>query len=76
MPEATLLAVADHGVVTGDTIRSTYADSRHVLDELAAVGVDYDSVVADLEERGIATFQTAWAGAAAQLGDRMAAAAR
>ena len=50
MPEATLNAVADHGVVTGDTIRPHYADAKQVLDDLAAIGIDYDDVVQVLED--------------------------
>ncbi|WP_371502620.1 transaldolase [Kitasatospora sp. NBC_00374] len=60
MPEATLLAVADHGRIHGDTIRGTYAEAQQVLDGLAAVGVPYDEVVDALEEEGIAKFTTSW----------------
>ena len=45
MPEATLNAVADHGDVPDDSIHGTYADSQAVLDDLAALGIDYDDVV-------------------------------
>ena len=71
VPEATLDAVADHGQVRGDTIRGTYAESRQVLDELAELGIDYDEVMALLEEQGIITFDQAWARAAAHLAHRM-----
>jgi transaldolase len=60
MPEATLAAVADHGVVRGDTIRRSYAEARRVMDDLAAVGVDFDDVVAALERDGVARFQASW----------------
>ncbi len=60
MPEATLHAVADHGVVTGDTVRDHYGTAQEVLDRLAAVGVDYDDVVAALEDDGITKFDAAW----------------
>jgi transaldolase len=60
MPEGTLRAVADHGGVTGDTIHGTYAASRQVLDDLAAVGISYDDVVGVLERQGIATFSGSW----------------
>jgi transaldolase len=60
MPYATLQAVADHGVVTGDTVRSRYAESRAVLDALAEVGVDYDAVVDQLERDGVLAFQKSW----------------
>jgi transaldolase len=60
MPESTLKATADHGVITGDTIRPNYSDARGVLEALAEVGVDYDDVVRVLEEEGIEKFESAW----------------
>jgi transaldolase len=60
MPEATLNAVADHGVVSGDTIRPHYAHAKQVLDDLAAAGIDYDDVVQVLEDEGVEKFETSW----------------
>jgi transaldolase len=60
MPEATLNAVADHGVIRGDTIRGEYASAHTVMDELAKVGIDYDDVVRVLEEEGVEKFETSW----------------
>ena len=60
MPEPTLHAVADHGVVRGDTIRGSYGDAQGVLHGLAAVGVDYDDVVRLLEADGVDKFQASW----------------
>lgn len=60
MPEDTLRAVADHGKVTGDSITAHYADAQSVLDGLAAVGVDYDDVVAVLEREGVEKFEASW----------------
>jgi len=60
MPEATLDAVADHGRITGDTIRAHYADAQSVLDRLAAAGIDYDDVVRVLEEEGVEKFEISW----------------
>jgi transaldolase len=62
MPEATLEAVADHGEVRGDTVRTSYDDAQAVLDRLAEVGVDYDDVVRLLEEEGVQKFEDAWNG--------------
>src|ERR1700757_3959959 len=39
MPEATLKATADHGVLQGDTIHGTYADARKLFADLEALGV-------------------------------------
>jgi len=71
MPQATLAAVADHGRIRGDTIRTFYTDSHQVLRDLAAVGVDYDDVVGLLEADGIAKFESSWALVSAELGDRL-----
>jgi transaldolase len=61
MPEATLEAVAEHGVIAGDTVRGTYADAQQVLDRLGALGIDYDDVVELLEVEGVQKFDDAWA---------------
>ncbi|MFD5563940.1 transaldolase [Kitasatospora griseola] len=60
MPEATLDATDDHGVVTGDTITPNYADAKAVLDAVTAAGVDYDDVVRVLEEEGVQKFEVSW----------------
>ncbi|MFF4170454.1 transaldolase [Streptomyces sp. NPDC001744] len=60
MPEATLEATADHGEVTGDTIRGTYDASREVLEAVAKLGIGYDEVVQLLEDEGVQKFEAAW----------------
>ncbi len=60
MPEATLRAVADHGVIPTDSIRDAYQESQEVLDRLGALGVDYDDVVTRLEDDGISAFSESW----------------
>jgi transaldolase len=60
MPESTLRATADHGVITGDMVRGHYADARQVLDSLAELGIDYDDVVQVLEDEGVDKFEAAW----------------
>jgi transaldolase len=60
MPGATLEAVADHGVVSGDTVTGSYADAAAVLDRLAALGIDYDDVVDLLEREGVEKFEKSW----------------
>lgn len=70
MPEATLEAVADHGVLRGDTVSGNYQDARQVLKQLADIGVDYDEVVGLLEREGVAKFEQSWR---ALLGDVEAA---
>ncbi|TQK31946.1 transaldolase [Arthrobacter sp. SLBN-53] len=61
MPEKTLDAVADHGVVTGDTVSGTAAEAQGVFDALVAVGIDKDDVFITLEEEGVEKFEKSWA---------------
>lgn len=60
MPEKTMAAVADHGVVTGDTITGTITASQGVFDSLEAVGIDLDDVFRHLEEDGVVKFEKSW----------------
>jgi transaldolase len=60
MPEKTMEAVFDHGVVSGNSITSHYAESEKVLADLEALGVSYDSVVRLLEEEGVDKFVVSW----------------
>ncbi|HEY3713935.1 MAG TPA: transaldolase [Jatrophihabitantaceae bacterium] len=62
MPEATLVAVADHGKIRGDTVHGTYEQSKAELDALAAIGIEYDDVVKVLEEEGVKKFDDSWKG--------------
>ncbi|MFF6977981.1 transaldolase [Streptomyces sp. NPDC008343] len=60
MPEATLNATADHGVITGDTVSGGYAQARADLAAVEALGISYDEVVTRLEDEGVAKFEVAW----------------
>jgi transaldolase len=60
MPEGTLRAVADHGDVPADSVRSRYAEAHQVLDRMTALGIDYDDVVRVLEEQAVETFEASW----------------
>jgi transaldolase len=60
MPEGTMEAVFDHGVVSPDTITGTYAQSRAVLAALEEQGISYDDVVALLEGEGVDKFVASW----------------
>ncbi|MFI7135582.1 transaldolase family protein, partial [Nonomuraea sp. NPDC050153] len=60
MPETTLLAVADHARITGDTISGTITQAREVFARLAEVGVDLTDVFQVLEDKGIGTFEKSW----------------
>jgi transaldolase len=60
MPEATLDAVRDHGVLRGDTVLPHLEDARGALAALAAEGIDLDDVVAVLEREGVEKFVASW----------------
>jgi transaldolase len=60
MPEKTLDAVAEHGEIRGDTVRSGYDDATEVLDSLERLGISYADVVARLEREGVEKFEKSW----------------
>jgi transaldolase len=60
MPEATLHATAEHGVLTGDTVHGTYEFSRQLFADLEALGISYDDVVQTLEDEGVSKFEVSW----------------
>lgn len=60
MPEATLEATGDHGRITGDTVRGSYAAARADLAAIAGLGVSYDEVVQLLEDEGVEKFEASW----------------
>jgi transaldolase len=72
MPEKTLEAVADHGEITGDTVRGRYAEAAQVLDELEALGVSYASVTATLENEGVEKFEKSWSELLSTVSDELA----
>jgi transaldolase len=60
MPEKTIDAVADHGVINGNTITGTAPAAQGVFDKLAAVGVDVADVFVVLENEGVEKFVDSW----------------
>ena len=60
MPEKTMEAVFDHGVIEGDTITSEYSAAREVLASIEALGISYDEVVNLLEKEGVDKFIVSW----------------
>jgi transaldolase len=61
MPENTLLALADHGKVSGDTVSGTAVQAQRTFDELTEVGIDLDDVFVVLEREGVEKFDASWA---------------
>src|SRR6201995_3949962 len=60
MPEPTIDAVADHGVITGDTVTGTASAAQEVFDKLEAVGIDLTDVFLVLENEGVEKFEASW----------------
>jgi transaldolase len=60
MPEKTMAAFADHGEVHGDTVTGRAEMAQQVFDRLAAVGIDFDDVLAVLEREGVEKFSKSW----------------
>jgi len=60
MPQSTLDAVIDHGVVRGNTITAHYVDAVEVLKSLSALGISLDQVTTELEIDGVKKFAQAW----------------
>lgn len=60
MPEKTLQATFDHGVITGDAVTGSYDAARGVLAALGDLGISYDEVTALLEKEGVEKFIVSW----------------
>lgn len=60
MPQSTLDALIDHGVVRGNTISGGYADAVEVLKALSALGISLDEITTELEIDGVKKFAQAW----------------
>ncbi|WP_454043783.1 transaldolase [Cellulosimicrobium sp. Marseille-Q8652] len=60
MPEGTLQAFADHGVVTEDTVTGTAAAARRTIETVESFGVSITEVTARLEAEGVRKFEDSW----------------
>jgi transaldolase/glucose-6-phosphate isomerase len=57
VPEAALLAFADHGVVRGNTVEADLAGARQTLEQLAALGIDMRAITeSQLVREGVQLF--------------------
>ena len=59
-PEKTIDAVADHGVIRGNTIEGTYGAASATFSALEAVGIDLKDVFEVLETEGVDKFMKSW----------------
>ena len=60
MPQSTLDALIDHGIIRGNTISGKYADAVEVLKGLSSLGISLDQVTTELEIDGVKKFAQAW----------------
>lgn len=60
MPEKTLLAFADHGVVSGNSIEPNLSSASGVIAELASIGINLTEVTDLLEKEGVEKFIVSW----------------
>ena len=60
MPQNTLDALIDHGVVRGDTITANYAQAIEVFKSLSELNISLNAVTTALEIDGVKKFAQAW----------------
>jgi len=61
MPEKTLEALLDHGSKTpSDTVLEHVAESRKVLEDLKAIGIDVEAVGEELQKDGVVLFEKSY----------------
>lgn len=60
MPQATLDAVRNAGIFSGDTITPNILKAKSSLAKLALLGIDLQKITESLERDGVAKFETAW----------------
>ena len=60
MPEKTLDAFADHGIVLADTVTGTAEQAAATIAAVEAQGISIDEVTAQLEDEGVTKFEVSW----------------
>lgn len=73
MPQATLDAVIDHGVLRDVNLESEYAKSQSIFFMLEEVGVSMKNVTEELEADGVKKFADAWNELLANVGKALTA---
>jgi transaldolase len=72
LPEKTLLAFGDHGIVD-DFLPADGGDAEHVVARFAAVGVDLDGLAARLQQEGADAFVESWDELIENIGQKISA---
>ncbi|WP_129788101.1 transaldolase [Promicromonospora panici] len=60
MPEKTLDAFADHGIVLADTVTGSGEEAAATIAAIEAQGISMASVTAQLEDEGVTKFEVSW----------------
>jgi transaldolase len=60
MPEKTMEAVFDHGVIPANSITGHYDDAKSILAEIESLGISYKEVTELLETEGVEKFIISW----------------
>lgn len=60
MPEKTLNAFADHGIVLADTVTGSGEEAAATIAAIEAQGISIDDVTAQLEDEGVTKFEVSW----------------
>jgi transaldolase len=60
MPEKTLEAFADHGIVLADTVTGSGEQAAATIAAIEAQGISIDEVTAQLEDEGVKKFEVSW----------------
>ena len=60
MPEKTLDAFADHGIVLADTVTGSGEEAAATIAAIEAQGISMNDVTAQLEDEGVTKFEVSW----------------
>jgi transaldolase len=60
MPEKTMMATADHGVIPTESVIASFDTAKAALAEIEAAGVDLADVTLQLELEGVEKFTVSW----------------
>ena len=60
MPEKTLEATFDHGVIHGDAVHGSYDEARETIEAIEALGISLTEVTDLLEREGVDKFIVSW----------------
>jgi transaldolase len=71
MPEETIVAFADHGVVRPNTIEEGIEEARRVMKDVEAAGIDFRCVTWQLENEGVQKFIDPYAELLKTLGEKV-----